>query len=186
MKDNARAALKAAKAEVKKLTEEVAKLEESLARSREMAEEATGAIEAFSKLDNEISRYRAEAVKSDHDPRALPAALKSKVNARAQAQEELKQAEETRDVLEVELKAAQAQLARLNSQLIGHASNVLREFADGLAAELFAVSKRYWELQHILSGLDALQYFDPELKRRVSVGDSEAIGTALRGYSPGQ
>lgn len=149
---NARTKLKEASAAVTQLESEINQLEISFARSKEITAEAETSLTDFEGLDSTIGKYRAEAVKAGRDPRQLPAKLKEKMRLRTEAAEELKQAEETCEVLESELREAKKRLSILNRDRANLAASVIREHVAEYGRELLALNRRRWEIKQLLSG----------------------------------
>jgi hypothetical protein len=185
MKGNARNALKAAHVDVAKLTATVQQLEESLARSNEITAAGANAMEIYSRLDNGISRWRADAVKSGKDPRNLPPELKAQVKAREEAKEELRQSEDTSGVIEAELNDAKVRLQRMQGDIASLAAAVLREHANGLGTELMALEQRRWELRQVLGAMAGTKAYIDGLGW-VEIGVSTETAAAVGGYSPGE
>lgn len=183
MKGTARNALKAAHVDVAKLAETVRQLEESLARSKEITAAGANTLETYNRLDNGISRWRADAVKSGKDPRNLPDELKAQGKAREAAKEELRQSEETSRVLEAELDDAKARLQRMQGNVASLAAAVLREHANGLGAELTVLEQRRWELRQVLGAMAGTKAYIDGLGW-VEIGISTETAAALGGYSP--
>jgi uncharacterized protein YhaN len=179
-----REALKAAQAEAQKLTAQIAQLEEALDRAKEMAEDAEESLEGFKGLDSAISRFRADAVKRGADPRKLSPELKEQVAQKKSAQEELKQANDTREVLAAELREAKEQQSRIQDRLFPLAAEVVMQEAGALANELTRINERQWELHNVLRGLVYSQHL--YAGNWVRVQASPEVSAALRDFDPGQ
>jgi chromosome segregation ATPase len=180
---NSREPLKAAQAEAQKITAQVAQLEDALNRAKTMAEDAEESLEGFKDLDGTISRFRADAVKRGADPRTLPRELKEQAAQKKAAEEELEQANDTRELLATELAEAKEQQSRLQASMFPLAVGVVMQSVGPLADELARINERQWELRMLLAGLQNMQHFNGE--KWVKYAIPASAERALEGFDPG-
>lgn len=156
MDDSKRTALRAATAEVSALEKQIRSLEAAARRAGAEVEEAQAELQRHAKLDAEITRWRVDQMKADKQTKALPEKLKTRVDAKRAASEELEQARSTIAAIETELEEVRAKLIALRKTQALDAAAVLIDIGDVLAAELKAINRRRAEIIQVLKGLASM------------------------------
>jgi hypothetical protein len=139
-----RAALRSANERVYNLTREIERLEAAARRAEKIVQEAAAEVAKYEGLDKEITRWRVEQAKQGAGVKVLPDILKTQVDGKRNAVEELEQARAT------QLKPAELERVRC-------AVAVLHEMGDALASELATMNRRRAELFQLLIGLERLE-----------------------------
>jgi predicted RNase H-like nuclease (RuvC/YqgF family) len=178
---DARGVLKAAAREVSEVETQIAQLETAMRRAEKMAQDAQAELAKYRGLDTEIVQWRVRQVKQGADTKTLPVALKTRVEAKRTATEELEQAQSTQEALGEELEAAKARLQPAQAVIQKAAIALLHHEADSLAQELMKLNSRSYELRQKLEGLAAMEAPD-SFGRPVAIGQTAQMAEALNGF----
>lgn len=169
--------LKEKSAELKGLFAELETLKKAETNAREQMREAQEGLQEFESLSSEITKWRANQVKADNDPRKLPESLQKKQVAKEKAAEEFSLAQGTLETINDDLTTTKWNLEQIKEGLREHAIRALEAHAESIADELIEFELRVEDLKQMLSGLRALNFVKNGY--RYNAGDTDKIKRAL-------
>jgi hypothetical protein len=145
--------LKNANKQVAGIKGQIEKLEAAVERAGAAAEQAEVEFAKYTDLGEEITEWRVQQVKRGATTKELPAKLKTAVDAKRAAEEELNQSAATCAALAEELVQLQKCLKPIEERRTQAAVEVLHEQGNILAAELAEVSARRSALVFLIRSL---------------------------------
>ena len=142
MFEEAREKLRDACARVADVTKQVERMETAVSRADKAIEDAKAELVKHSGLDRDISKWRVTQVKKGSSTKILPENLKARLDARRAAEDELTQAEGTKEAIKDEL----AELRKRMDPAVKSAEN--------MCATSSANMGRHWRKSSAQSTLD--------------------------------
>jgi len=149
----ARARLKEAVSRCSELTSTIQTLKGVQQTAEQQIEAAKLLIESFADLDAQISQFKVDAMKRKENPRALPPELKTRIDDRRSAHDELQWARSALEQVTKDLATAQVEFAAAKARGQAQAIAVLHETGETLADELFELNAKRLDLVRNLQGL---------------------------------
>lgn len=176
-----RIALKEASANSKRLADEIEKLASAIKRATATSEDASQELLQHGALDQEITRWRVAQVKKGLSTKTLPTALKDKIEARRNAEDEIEQSKSTLEVLNQELRELRKQHRACETERENSALQVLlHEEGANLAGEYTSAMTRAAELRLLLEGLAHIRLLASVGTDRVRPRYSQAMNEAIQ------
>lgn len=184
----ARKNLKAALEHTAMAAEQIKSLTSAVAAADAMLQDAQRELEIFADLETKIARWRASELKKGGNARNLPEDLKTAIEKKRLAEEELERARNTRDALVDELKEARGRLHSAEAARMHRAVRVLQEEKiDAAARELKKLNVRRAELIQLIEGFQRLTFIvndrqhTPEISKDTSAAmlelEPESLGS---------
>lgn len=171
-------ALKSAHRKVRSLERQITDLESAAERAQQAADGAAAELAKHAGLPKAISAWRVNQLKKGAPTKTLPGELKTRVDAKREAETELEHARDAQQTIVGELEELRDKRDRAKQEHSTAAINALHALAEPLAQELYALNIRRAQLLQIFTGLFAMK-IDDRIARNVTVSPITAVAMRM-------